>query len=173
MDALRRVSAFALACTAAATLGCARNPEPARAPAETPSTAAPVDAAPAEPAAPATNAAGLAGTSWRLVQIMSMDDTTDRPDDPALYTLAFGSDGTVSVKADCNMATGSWQSMSESQIEFGVLAATQAECGPASLHDRYLAQFPWVRSYVLKDGHLFLATMADGSIIEFEPTPAP
>jgi hypothetical protein len=28
---------------------------------------------------------------------------------------------------------------------------------------------PWVRSYVLKDGHLFLATMADGSIIEFAP----
>jgi hypothetical protein len=26
-----------------------------------------------------------------------------------------------------------------------------------------------VRSYVMKDGHLFLATMADGSIIEFEP----
>jgi len=26
-----------------------------------------------------------------------------------------------------------------------------------------------VRSYVMKDHHLFLATMADGSIIEFEP----
>jgi len=26
----------------------------------------------------------------------------------------------------------------------------------------------WVRSYVLEGGHLFLATMADGSIIEFE-----
>jgi hypothetical protein len=39
------------------------------------------------------------------------------------------------------------------------------------LHDRYLAQFPWVRSYVMKDGRLFLATMADGSIVEFEPVP--
>ncbi|MBL8201623.1 MAG: hypothetical protein JNK40_11665 [Chromatiales bacterium] len=35
----------------------------------------------------------------------------------------------------------------------------------------YLAQFEWVRSYVMKDGHLFLATMADGAIIEFEPLP--
>jgi hypothetical protein len=34
-----------------------------------------------------------------------------------------------------------------------------------------MAQFPWVRSYVTKDGGLFLATMADGSIIEFEPMP--
>jgi hypothetical protein len=44
-----------------------------------------------------------------------------------------------------------------------------AMCSPGSLADRYLAEFQWVRSYVMKDGHLFLATMADGSIIEFEP----
>lgn len=44
-------------------------------------------------------------------------------------------------------------------------------CPPDSLHDRCLVQFPWVRSYVKQDGNLFLATMADGSIIEFEPAP--
>jgi hypothetical protein len=37
-------------------------------------------------------------------------------------------------------------------------------------HDRYLAQFQWVRSYVMEGGHLLLETMADGSIVEFEPT---
>ena len=36
-----------------------------------------------------------------------------------------------------------------------------------------MAQFPWVRSYVMRDGHLYLATMADGSIIEFEPVELP
>ncbi len=30
-----------------------------------------------------------------------------------------------------------------------------------------------VRSYVMENGHLFLATMADGSIIEFEPVTIP
>jgi hypothetical protein len=44
-------------------------------------------------------------------------------------------------------------------------------CPPESLSERYLAQFEWVRSYVMRDGHLFLATMADGAIIEFEPLP--
>jgi hypothetical protein len=34
-----------------------------------------------------------------------------------------------------------------------------------------MGQFQWVRSYVLENGNLFLATMADGSIIEFEPLP--
>jgi hypothetical protein len=30
----------------------------------------------------------------------------------------------------------------------------------------------YLRSYVMKDGHLFLALMADGGIYEFEPRPA-
>jgi para-nitrobenzyl esterase len=114
-------------------------------------------------------AGGLGGTSWRLVQIMSMDDNTYKPDDPSLYTLTFGADGTMNVLADCNRGTGSWISESDGQLQFGPIAATMALCPPESLHDRYLSQFEWVRSYVIRDGHLFLATMADGSIIEFEP----
>ena len=34
------------------------------------------------------------------------------------------------------------------------------------------SKYTLVRSYVLRDGHLFLATMADGSIIEFRPVGA-
>jgi para-nitrobenzyl esterase len=30
-------------------------------------------------------------------------------------------------------------------------------------------QWGYLRSYVVKDGHLFLALMADGGIYEFEP----
>jgi heat shock protein HslJ len=111
----------------------------------------------------------LAGTSWRLVQIMSMDDTTDTPGDRELYTLEFGRDGSMTVTADCNTGTGSWSSESPGQLRFGVIAATQAECAPDSLHGKYMNQFQWVRSYVIERGHLFLATMADGSIIELEP----
>jgi para-nitrobenzyl esterase len=32
-----------------------------------------------------------------------------------------------------------------------------------------LKQWGNVRSYVIRDGHLFLALMADGGIYEFEP----
>jgi hypothetical protein len=56
-------------------------------------------------------------------------------------------------------------------LTFGAIAATRARCQPESLSQNYLAQFDWVRSYVMRGGHLFLATMADGSIIEFEPLP--
>jgi len=42
-------------------------------------------------------------------------------------------------------------------------------CPPESLHDHLVKQWPFVRSYVLEDGHLFLSLMADGGIYEFEP----
>ena len=117
-------------------------------------------------------AADLGGNAWRLLFITSMDDAVYRPDDPDKYTLEFGSDGRAALRADCNRGTGSWKVTSPSQLEFGPIAATRAMCPPGSLSEKYLGQFPWVRSYIVQDGHLFLATMADGSIIEFEPLDA-
>jgi len=148
---------------AAALAGCGREDMPAQVAAE------PAAATPA-PAAEAAESE-LAGTAWRLLNIAEMDDSTDIPDDPSKYTLVFGADGTASMRADCNRGTGSWTSPSPSQLQFGPIAATRAMCPPESLSDKYLAQFEWVRSYVLNDGHLYLATMADGAIIEFEPLP--
>lgn len=115
----------------------------------------------------------IVGRAWQLVEIVSMDDRVDAPDDRSLYTLAFNADGSVQIRADCNRGSGSWTSSAPGQVQFGDIAATQALCLPGSLHDRFMAQFPWVRSYVMREGHLFLATMADGSIIEFEPVESP
>jgi len=42
-------------------------------------------------------------------------------------------------------------------------------CPPESLHDRFLSDLGYVRSFVMDGGHLFLATLADGAILEFEP----
>jgi len=111
----------------------------------------------------------LAGTSWRLAKIMEMDDSVDEPEDRSLYTLEFSADGRAAMRADCNRGTGSWTSESPGQLQFGPIAATRAMCPPGSLSDKFLSQFEWVRSYVLSEGNLFIATLADGAIIEFEP----
>jgi len=115
----------------------------------------------------------LAGTAWQLVKIMSMDDTVYEPKDRTLYRMQFKQDGRVAILADCNRGTGSWSSESAGRLEFGPIASTKALCPPESLSEKYLAEFQWVRSYVMKEGHLFLATKADGSIIEFEPRDIP
>ncbi len=112
---------------------------------------------------------GLGGTSWQLVKFQGSDETTQRPDDPAKYTIAFGTDGRLSARIDCNRGTGTWKSPAESQLELGPLALTRAMCPSGSLHNQIVKQWPYIRSYVMKDEHLFVSLMADGGIYEFEP----
>ena len=111
----------------------------------------------------------LGGTSWRLVKFQGGDGTVLAPDDKSKYTLAFGADGVVRARIDCNRAQGGWKSAGPNQLEFGPMAITRAQCPPGSLHDQIVKQLPYVRSYVMKQGHLFLSLMADGGIYEFEP----
>jgi len=120
-------------------------------------------------ATPQNTAAGLGGTSWQLVRFQGSDDKLLTPDDPAKYTIAFATDGSVSARIDCNRGRGTWKSSGPNQLQLGPLALTRAMCPPGSLHDRMVKDWEFVRSYILKDGYLFLALMADGGIYEFEP----
>jgi heat shock protein HslJ/membrane-bound inhibitor of C-type lysozyme len=117
-------------------------------------------------------AASLGGTAWRLVKFQGSDDTTLRPDDTAKYTIEFHADGGLTARIDCNRGRATWKSPGPSQLRLGPLALTRAMCPPGSLHDRIVKDWSFVRSYVLKEGHLFLALMADGGIYEFEPIPS-
>lgn len=115
----------------------------------------------------------LANTSWQLVQFQGSDDRTLRPDDRTKYTIAFAANGSVNVRLDCNRGRGTWKSSGPNQLQLGPLALTQAMCPPGSLDDRLVKDWGFVRSYVLKDGHLFLSLFADAGIYEFEPRSQP
>jgi heat shock protein HslJ len=110
------------------------------------------------------------GPVWRLVEFRGGDDTRLTPDDAAKYTIEFKPDGSLIARIDCNRGRGSWKASGPS-LELGPLALTRAACPPGSLHDRIVKHWPSIRSYVLEDGHLHLALMADGGIYEFEPSP--
>jgi heat shock protein HslJ len=118
----------------------------------------------------------LAGTAWRLLEIQSMDDSTGttRVDDPSKYTLRLGADGSVAFRLNCNSATGTWSAEagtdpSSGRFEFGPLAATTAFCPPPTVDDQVTRQAPYFRSYLLKDGRLYLSLLADGGIFVWEP----
>src|SRR5262249_11396752 len=99
-----------------------------------------------------------------------------KPDSASNYTVEFRTDSTVAVRLDCNRGRGTWVSRSASQLELGPLALTRAMCPHMALHDQLAKQWPSIRSYVLRDTHLFLSLMADGGTYEFEPAnsvPAP
>jgi heat shock protein HslJ len=115
----------------------------------------------------------LARTSWQLVKFQGSDETTMTPGDRSKYTIEFGGDGQLIARVDCNRGRGSWKSSGPNQMAFGPLALTRAKCPPGSLHDQIVKQWGNIRSYVIRDGHLFLALMADGGIYEFEPIAKP
>jgi len=118
---------------------------------------------------------GLGGTSWRLVEFQSMDDAQGitRPDDPNKYTITFNEDGTLAIRLDCNRGFGSWQSASPSAaggaLSFGPLGVTRAMCPEPSMDDLLANQLDYVRSFVIANGQLNMALMADGGIIVWEP----
>ncbi len=120
----------------------------------------------------------LAGTEWRLVEFQSMSDSvgTVRPDDPSLYTMRLGEDGTVSMRLNCNRATGTWTAEPAASgrsggFEFQDLAATQALCPRPSMDEKIVKDAEYVRSYLLRGGRLYLSLMADGGIYAWEPLP--
>lgn len=144
---------------------------------------APAEQRPPAPAAGAADTSGpaaagtpLAGTAWRLLEIQSMDDAvgTTRVADPTLYTMRLNPDGSVAFRLNCNTATGTWSAEagpdpSSGRFEFGPLAATLAMCPPPSVDEQVTKQAPYFRSYLLKDGRLYLSLMADGGIFVWEP----
>ena len=124
----------------------------------------------ARPVPPPPAAPSLAGTAWQLVRFKGSDDTDLTPDDRSKYMLACAPGGSLTARIDCNRGRGTWKSPGPSQLELGPMALTRAMCPPGSLHDRIVRQLPLVRSYVIRDGRLFLSLMADGGIYEFEPS---
>jgi para-nitrobenzyl esterase len=121
--------------------------------------------------APEQGAPGaLGGVVWQLVKFQGGDGKTLAPAGEK-YTLEFGADGRVRARVACNRGSGSFKTDNKSRIEFGPMAVTRAMCPPGAMdmHDHVLKQLPHIRSYVIKDGRLFLSLTADGGIYEFEP----
>ena len=117
----------------------------------------------------------LADTRWRLVEFQSMDDAigTIRPRDAAVYTMRLNADGTVNMQLDCNRATGTWTSSAAASGDsgtfgFGPLAMTRARCQAPNLDEKIARDADYVRSYLLRDGRLYLGLMADAGIYAWE-----
>ena len=162
---------LAVAFTLAACSPPSEPPAASRAP--TPDAQAP-DKSTAQPTRPDDEArqpaaSELAGTSWQLVEIRSMDDSSWAPEDSSRYTLVFDPAGDAYMQLDCNRGRAGWKSEEANILTFSPVASTSALCNDDGLSERYASQFEFVRSYTFRDGRLYLATFADGAILEFRP----
>jgi para-nitrobenzyl esterase len=112
----------------------------------------------------------LGGVVWELVRFQGGDGKVLTPAGEK-YTLEFVDDGRVRARVACNRGSGGYKTDGTGRIEFGPMAVTRAMCPPGAmdLHDHVLKQLPHVRSYLIRDGRLFLSLMADGGTYEFAP----
>ncbi|MEP6922130.1 MAG: META domain-containing protein [bacterium] len=115
----------------------------------------------------------LAGTSWQLVRLQSGDEGTVVVRDGSKYTVTFGTNGRVTARVDCNSGSSTWKPSGANGLEFGSWSMTRAKCAPGSLHDQIVTEGANVRSYQIKDGHLFLSGRSGGSAYELAPLTTP
>jgi heat shock protein HslJ len=118
----------------------------------------------------------LGGTTWRLVEIQSMDDSQGitRPPNRDLYTIKFDLNGNAFLRLDCNRGSGPWKAERTGErkgsLEFGSIASTRAMCPPGSLSEKVGQQLAFVRTWMMHDGRLHMSLIADGGILVWEPT---
>ena len=107
----------------------------------------------------------LTGPLWMLEEIVYNDGTTTVPDDPALYSVQFFEDGTLGVRADCNVGNGIYDTESTDFIT--LQAFTLAACGPDSIDDEFRQGLEDAVIYFFDDGDLLMDLPVDTGTMRF------
>lgn len=118
----------------------------------------------AEPAQPP-----LVGTEWQWQAFQGSDDSTITVETPSDYILTFNEDGSLGLRADCNVGTASY-TLDGSSLTIIPGVMTLAMCPEGSLSQDFLNYLSNVASYVIEDGDLHLSLAVDGGILRFSPT---
>lgn len=104
---------------------------------------------------PAPAPAALVGPVWQWVQTLYNNDTKAMPSRPENYTLQFGTDGTVNVRADCNRKGGTY-SLKDKQIGIEITRSTMAACPDDSLENQFVRDLTGSAVWFMKDGDLYI-----------------
>lgn len=104
----------------------------------------------------------IVDTDWQWSEMVETEPASQSlVPNPKNYTLTFATDGSVSIKADCNMVGGSY-SLDGSNLTIELGPSTMAYCGEDSLDQQFLGFLSNVESYSIDDGRLVLE-LKDGA----------
>ena len=127
-------------------------------------------------AAFANLAAGL--TPFPLVDTVwawhaSVDDNSVRStvDSPQRYTIQLLPDGSVRVRADCNLGGGRYEA-NDVELRLGPIATTKKGCPAGSQGRAFLEALSRVDAYRFEGIELVLATAGSGRTMRFKPAGA-
>ncbi len=119
---------------------------------------------------------------WQWQGSTYKDGTSAIPTDASKYSVTFGTDGRVTVQADCNSGGGPYQ-VNGSSMSIGPLISTLALCPEGSLSSEFLRDLEAAATYTADGGTLTIQLKDDAGTMTFisaqattppvAPTPAP
>jgi heat shock protein HslJ len=111
-----------------------------------------------------TSGGSLTGVVWQLISVkFDGQSITNIISESDTYTIEFQTNGTVNVKADCNMAILTY-STNGNQLTIKAGPMTLAYCGPASLSNEYVQALQQATSYTLQNDTLTINFGSNGSM---------
>lgn len=113
-----------------------------------------------------TGPSAVTGETWRLRSLQRADFSIVTADDPDRYTIAFGEEARLSVRADCNRCFGSYELDGES-FRPGLLACTRAACPADSLDGEFLRILEAGVRLGVRDG--VLEIRSDAGVLRLTP----
>ncbi len=119
--------------------------------------------------APQTDA-NLTGRVWQWYYFSDPSAGAGPIANSGHYTVLFGSNGTVSVVADCNSGGGEY-SAAGGKIDIRITALTAAECAPDSLGAQFARLLNEVVAYSFVGSTLLLELPADSGVMQLSETP--
>ena len=115
---------------------------------------------------------GLVEKTWLWIEGPSQPGSSEivQLDDPTLYQVSYGPEGTVHVSADCNVANFPYE-INQTGMYGGMLVqpgpVTLAECGPESFSDSFINSIQAAQDYRVQAGgnSLQLVLPAGGGVL--------
>jgi len=110
--------------------------------------------------------ASITGAVWKWTGSIDNSGKTTTAPNPDDYTLEFKSDGTIAVRADCNIGGGSYQ-LDGNQLTITLGVMTLVACPSGSLDGQYLKELGEVSSYLFEGQDLILEWKLDSGTMRF------
>jgi heat shock protein HslJ len=108
----------------------------------------------------------IPGGTWRLVSIREKGSERVTVVDPQVFTVEFGADGRVQLRADCNRCSANYTAGSRN-LAVGLMACTRAFCTATSPDDTtFTALVGSAQTWTVSNGLLELAS--DGGALRFQ-----
>jgi heat shock protein HslJ len=95
----------------------------------------------------------IVGT-WFWTSLTKADGTDVKPSDPDKYSVQFKSDGTLSVKSDCNTASGYYKLGNSGKLTIDLTGGTTKDCGSESLSKTFTDYLEGATKHEINDNKM-------------------